>query len=89
MIGVTLEPRGIVMELYPYSLEILIIKNDGVRDFSKLLKILINASAGVIHLHAQGIIHRDIAARNFLVKVFSLQISEIMVYLGGSKHRDL
>jgi len=34
-------------------------------------KMLVDASSGVLQCHAQGIIHRDVAARNFLVDPFN------------------
>lgn len=71
MICVVDSPRALVMELYPLkSLEHYLIREghlDEEGDFVDVLTILVNASAGVLHLHRQGVIHRDIAARNFLL----------------------
>jgi serine/threonine protein kinase len=32
-----------------------------------LLRVLVQAAAGVMHLHREGVIHRDLAARNLLL----------------------
>jgi eukaryotic-like serine/threonine-protein kinase len=37
------------------------------RPLSEKLKILLDAARGIAHLHAVGVIHRDIAARNVLI----------------------
>lgn len=70
MVGFIASPTaGIVMELYPGNVEDFLKTNllaEG--DFGQLLTLLINASAGVMHIHSLGIIHRDLAARNFLIK---------------------
>ena len=39
----------------------------GAPDWATVLRWAADAAAGVLHLHAEGIIHRDIAARNLLV----------------------
>mmetsp|Transcript_4140 Transcript_4140/g.8971 ORF Transcript_4140/g.8971 Transcript_4140/m.8971 type:complete len:1085 (-) Transcript_4140:482-3736(-) len=33
----------------------------------RILQMLVDAAAGVLHLHSEGVIHRDIASRNLLV----------------------
>jgi len=33
----------------------------------RVIEMLIDAAAGILHLHSEGVIHRDIAARNLLV----------------------
>ncbi|GBG25760.1 Protein kinase, putative [Hondaea fermentalgiana] len=34
---------------------------------ARILQMLVDAAAGVLHLHSEGVIHRDIASRNLLV----------------------
>lgn len=43
---------------------------DLVHGLAVVNQILVDASSGVLHCHARRIIHRDIAARNFLVDRF-------------------
>src|SRR3989338_8182195 len=44
---------------------------------SLLLRMLRDAAAGILHLHEEGVIHRDIAARNFLLASdFTVVISD-------------
>jgi len=70
VLGYTSSPNlSIVMELYPLlSVETYLFKNRNEISFQTLLNIAIGSSAGVINLHSQGFIHRDIAARNFLLQ---------------------
>ena len=35
--------------------------------FIVIVQIAVDAAAGILHLHKQGIIHRDIAARNIFL----------------------
>lgn len=71
-VGLTENPRGMLLELYPLrSVEDYVILKGNLQapsDLCNVLTILIGASAGVLHLHANGVVHRDLAARNFLVK---------------------
>jgi serine/threonine protein kinase len=39
----------------------------GAPEFGLLLRMLLDAASGVLHLHSEGVIHRDIALRNMLV----------------------
>lgn len=70
-LGIT-NPPGILMELHPFkSVEEFVLRNGNLQsesDFMHILTILISGSAGLMHLHKYGVIHRDIAARNFLLK---------------------
>jgi len=37
------------------------------RNYRRVSKMLVDASSGILHCHARRLIHRDVAARNFLV----------------------
>lgn len=86
ILGVTSEPKGILMELYPLlSIEEYLIKQPNLTEtsclnFQKVLQITIDASASLIHIHKSGVVHCDVAARNFLLKVgaegFSASIAD-------------
>lgn len=62
---------GLVMEYVDGGslLEVLIEQKSfaAQRDLFTVLSMLIEAAAGLAHLHAEHIVHRDVAARNFLI----------------------
>jgi serine/threonine protein kinase len=68
----TMEPNlCILLELMPQkSVEELLVKGNKYNkeeDFSIVAQMVSDASAGLLHMHSEGVIHRDVAARNFLV----------------------
>jgi len=59
----------LVIQFMPFgSVEDLVVRRQGKSlPLAVLLQIAVDASAAVLHLHMEGVVHRDIAARNFLV----------------------
>ena len=73
-VGVVLEPTpSVVMEYMPGGSveELVVVRGERyIRDKIKwyaIFKMIRDAAAGVLHLHRQGVIHRDLSARNLLV----------------------
>ncbi len=50
---------------------------------STKVNILKGISAGMVHLHKEGIIHRDLSARNILVIFLEISCSEIFFKLNS------
>jgi serine/threonine protein kinase/ankyrin repeat protein len=74
LVGMVLEPvPSVIMTFMPGgSVEDLLVLPGprSIRKYVKwfaVLKMLRDAAAGVLHLHCQGVIHRDLSARNLLV----------------------
>jgi len=68
LVGVTLKPCSIVTEFAEKgSLIEYLIKRRGRLSPSHRISMSVDACEGVIHLHLNHLIHRDIAARNFLI----------------------
>jgi len=77
------EPLSVVMEFCPYgslndyfsTVNVKLTPNEIWTD--KMLKWTISAARGIAYLHSQGIIHRDIAARNLLLnKHLEIRVSD-------------
>ena len=65
------EPQAIVMDLYPHRsvedyLELHPLSNLG---FQQAVQLLVDVSAGLVNMHSENVIHRDIALRNALLKL--------------------
>ena len=71
---------ALALELLSASLEDASI-GDGREDAPKLVSYLCDASAGLRYLHSFGIIHRDLAPKNVLVKNGTAKVSDF----GGAK----
>ncbi|XP_065181414.1 serine/threonine-protein kinase DDB_G0283821-like isoform X5 [Sycon ciliatum] len=71
---------ALALELLSASLEDVSI-GDGREDAPKLVSYLCDASAGLRYLHSFGIIHRDLAPKNVLVKNGTAKVSDF----GGAK----
>lgn len=72
MNGIVLEPTPcIVLKYLPrLSIDDYVVKGArllGLGDFATTVRIAVDASAGITHLHEEGLVHRDIACRNFLL----------------------
>ncbi len=69
--GVSLTPPNIcfVSELLKVSLEdhLRFDKNNTSEPLSEIVRFAAEAASGLLHLHAEGVVHRDIAARNLLL----------------------
>jgi serine/threonine protein kinase len=72
MVAVAREhPQAIVMDLYPHRsvedyLKLHPLSNLG---FPQALQLLVDVSAGLVNMHSENVIHRDIALRNALLKL--------------------
>ncbi|XP_065193636.1 uncharacterized protein LOC135824841 isoform X4 [Sycon ciliatum] len=69
---------ALALELLSASLEDVSI-GDGREDTPKLVSYLCDASAGLRYLHSFGIIHRDLAPKNVLVKNGTAKVSDFGV----------
>ena len=71
-LGVVLDPQrvtNILMEFVPLGdLQMMLMNNYTVLTHEGILDILIGISCGMMHLHSCGIVHRDLAPRNVLVR---------------------
>ena len=63
-------PFCLVSEFYPRGslFDILIKRREDV-EWSRLVWVTMTAAAGILHLHKEDVVHRDISARNILVQV--------------------
>lgn len=68
VMALCLEPLCIVMELASKgSLDKVLKNNDRIFEFSLKINWMKQIAAGMSHLHAEGIVHKDLAARNVLL----------------------
>jgi hypothetical protein len=71
ILGYMPEPPSLVMTLMGNQcLETYLLKNQalsGPDDFPKVLSLLDQCAQGMLHLHCEGVLHRDVASRNFLL----------------------
>lgn len=74
-VGVLLEPkRSVVTRFMPRGSVQDVLVQRGARQFARdrlrwadLVRMAADAAAGILHLHREGVIHRDLACRNLLV----------------------
>jgi len=66
-LGVILRPLCIITEYLPRGSLFQLLESEHPMDYVLLLKFANDIVAGMVHLHSEGVIHRDLACRNLLL----------------------
>eukprot|EP00010_Vexillifera_abyssalis_P005008 CAMPEP_0201561816 /NCGR_PEP_ID=MMETSP0173_2-20130828/78996_1 /ASSEMBLY_ACC=CAM_ASM_000268 /TAXON_ID=218659 /ORGANISM="Vexillifera sp., Strain DIVA3 564/2" /LENGTH=657 /DNA_ID=CAMNT_0047976337 /DNA_START=268 /DNA_END=2241 /DNA_ORIENTATION=- len=87
LLGVVDNPLSLVMPYLPNkSVDHLILNQPNKLTFRTALKIALSSARGMLHLHCESIIHRDVAIRNILL---SSDLEGIIADFGLSRLKDV
>jgi len=83
-LGVCTKPLCILTEFCPMGSLEAFLKSDAKIDMPTVIRMACDISAGMAHLHAEGVVHRDLASRNLLldaqlnIKITDFGLSRVM-----------
>ena len=65
--GITLEPLSVITEFMSGGSLLSYLRNNESIELKTKYKIILGIARGMLHLHSENIIHRDLATRNVLL----------------------